>query len=85
MLARRGRDEPIRIVAAAENRSALRTYSGLIPELRKAKHGLLLAPDIDLDGDLLGVRLRPPIESLNVTGRGFAVRDGVAELIQVAR
>jgi S-DNA-T family DNA segregation ATPase FtsK/SpoIIIE len=84
-LAQRGRDEPVRLVAATDNRTALRAYSGLVPELRKAKQGLLLSPDVELDGDLLGVRLRPPLERPGGPGRGFLVSGGVAELVQVAR
>ena len=67
-LARRSRDEPIRVVAAADTRWALRAYGGLVPELRKAKQGVLLAPEVEMDGDLLGVRLRTPVER-TVRGR----------------
>ncbi|MEJ7707567.1 MAG: FtsK/SpoIIIE domain-containing protein [Nocardioidaceae bacterium] len=82
---RRGREAPLRLIVAADNRAALRTYAGVIPEVRKTKQGLLLVPDIDIDGELLGVRLRAPLESAQAPGRGFAVRDGVAELLQVAQ
>jgi len=84
-LARLARDLPVRVVAAADNRWALRAYGGLVPELRKAKRGVLLTPEIELDGDLLGTRLRPPFESLSGAGRGFLVQAGVPELIQVAQ
>jgi len=84
-LARRGRDERVRIVAATDNRWAQRAYSGLAPELRKAKQGVLLGTDIELDGDLVGVRLRAPLEPLGLPGRGFLVSAGKAELVQVAQ
>ena len=84
-LARRGRDVPLRCVVAADNRTALRTYSGVLPQVRKSKHGVLLAPDVDIDGELFGVRLRSPIEVMQVPGRGFGVGNGTAELVQVAR
>jgi S-DNA-T family DNA segregation ATPase FtsK/SpoIIIE len=84
-LAQRGRSEAIRFVAGTDNRAALRAYSGLVPEIRKAKQGLLLAPEVELDGDLLGVRLRPALERSGGPGRGFLVCGGVAELVQVAR
>lgn len=83
-LAGRGRDEPLRMVAAVDNRWALRAYSGVVPELRRAKSGVLLMPDTELDGDLLGVRLRPALEQLGTPGRGFHVSRGAYELIQVA-
>ncbi len=82
--ARRGREEQVRIVAAGDNRALLRSYSGLAPELRRSKCGLLLSADLNVDGDLLGVRLRAEAESTVGAGRGFAVRGGAVELIQVA-
>ena len=84
-LSKRWRDQPIRFVSAADNRWAQRAYSGLVPELKKAKQGVLLMPDLDLDGDLLGVRLRAPLEPMLSPGRGFLVGRGLSELVQVAR
>lgn len=84
-LSRHSRDHPLRFVAAVDNRWALRAYGGLVPELRKSKQGVLLTPDIELDGDLVGTRLRPPFESLIGVGRGFLVHRGISELIQVAQ
>jgi S-DNA-T family DNA segregation ATPase FtsK/SpoIIIE len=83
-LCRRGRDERIRVVAAVDNRWALRAYGGLVPELRRSKRGVLMAPDLELDGDLVGVRLRPPLETASLPGRGFLAQVGVNELVQVA-
>jgi S-DNA-T family DNA segregation ATPase FtsK/SpoIIIE len=83
-LSRRGRDEPVRLVVAADNRWAGRAYSGLVPEIRRAKQGVLMSPDVDIDGDLVGVRLRTPLESSSLPGRGFLARSGAYELVQVA-
>ncbi len=82
-LARRGRDVNVRIVAACENASA-RGYNPWIGELRKDGNGLLLCPNIDLDGDLLGVRLPRRSPRTPVPGRGYLVRSGQAALVQVA-
>jgi S-DNA-T family DNA segregation ATPase FtsK/SpoIIIE len=84
-LARRGRDELVRVVAAVDNRWAARAYGGVVPEVRKSKLGVLLAPEIELDGDLVGVRLRAPLERLGPPGRGYLVQHGVTELVQVAQ
>jgi len=84
-LARTGRDAPVRVVAASDNRWAQRAYSGLVPELRRSKQALLLAPEIELDGDLVGVRLRAPLEPIGMPGRGFLVAGGRAELVQLAQ
>ena len=83
-LSRRGRDEAVRLVAAVDNRWAMRAYAGLVPEIRRGKRALLMAPDIELDGDLAGVRLRTPLESSSLPGRGFLTSSGVFELVQVA-
>lgn len=83
-LARHGRDVNVRVVAACEN-GAARGYSTWIHELRKDGNGLLLCPDLDLDGDLLGVRL-PRRKQRSVTpGRGYLVGGGRVTLVQVAR
>jgi S-DNA-T family DNA segregation ATPase FtsK/SpoIIIE len=83
-LSRRGRDEPLRMIATADNRWAVRAYSGLVPELRRSKRAVLMNPDIELDGDLAGVRLRTPLESASLPGRGFLASAGAFDLVQVA-
>lgn len=83
-LSRRGRDEPLRLVVAVDNRWALRAYAGVVPEVRRSKQGVLLMPDAELDGDLLGVRLRPSLERAGIPGRGFLVSRGAFELVHVA-
>ena len=83
-LVRRGRDAPIRIVAATETQAMLRAYGGWLRELRKDEHGLLLDPDLDVDGDLLGVRLPRRTNAVFPAGRGYYVWRGTLELVQVA-
>jgi S-DNA-T family DNA segregation ATPase FtsK/SpoIIIE len=83
-LVRRGRDAPIRIVAASETQAMLRAYGGWLRELRKDEHGLLLDPDLDVDGDLFGVRLPRRTNAVFPAGRGYYVWRGTLELVQVA-
>jgi S-DNA-T family DNA segregation ATPase FtsK/SpoIIIE len=82
-LARRGRDRDVRIVAASESRSA-KTFSGVVPEIRKSRRGLLLMPDLALDGELVGVPLPHRMSITLIPGRGFLVDRGQLELVQVA-
>jgi DNA segregation ATPase FtsK/SpoIIIE, S-DNA-T family len=82
-LAKRGRDVGVVLVGAAESNAATRAYSGWIPEVKKDRHGLLLQPDPDVDGDILGVELTRSSRGFPV-GRGFLVADGAAGRIQVA-
>jgi S-DNA-T family DNA segregation ATPase FtsK/SpoIIIE len=81
---RRGRDLDVRVVAACERQAAQRAFTGWLRELRKEEHGLLLDPDPDVDGDILGVRLPRRSNPVYPPGRGYLVRRGAAELVQVA-
>ena len=81
---RRGRDLPVRVVAAAERQAAQRAFGGWLRELRKEEHGLLLAPDLDVDGDILGTRLPRRSSPVFPPGRGYLVERGAVELVQVA-
>lgn len=82
-LLRRGRDRDVRVIAALE-RGQARHYAPWVRELRKDGSGLLLDPDLDLDGELLGVRLPRRSNAFFPPGRGYLVAGGVARLIQVA-
>jgi S-DNA-T family DNA segregation ATPase FtsK/SpoIIIE len=72
-------------VIAAGRSDALRTlYGHWTQAVRRSKAGVLLRPNIDLDGDLLGVTLprRSPVR-LGV-GRGYLIHNGEWEIVQVA-
>ncbi|HEY8740821.1 MAG TPA: FtsK/SpoIIIE domain-containing protein [Candidatus Dormibacteraeota bacterium] len=84
VVAKRGRDSGVRLVAAVETGAAHRAYGGWIAELRKARQGLLLQPDVDIDGDLLGARLPRRASRAFPPGRGYLVRRGTVDLVQVA-
>ncbi len=84
-LVRRGRDAGICVIAAAERQAVQRAFAGWLRELRKDEHGLLLDPDPDVDGDLLGARLPRRSNPVFPAGRGYYVDRGLVELVQVAR
>jgi S-DNA-T family DNA segregation ATPase FtsK/SpoIIIE len=83
-IVRRGRDVSVRVVCACERQAAQRAFGGWLRELRKEEHGLLLAPDTDVDGDLLAVRLPRRTNPVFPPGRGYLVERGELELVQVA-
>jgi DNA segregation ATPase FtsK/SpoIIIE, S-DNA-T family len=83
-IVRRGRDLDLRVLCACERQAAQRAFGGWLRELRKEEHGLLLAPDADVDGDLLGVRLPRRTNPVFPQGRGYLVERGTIELVQVA-
>jgi S-DNA-T family DNA segregation ATPase FtsK/SpoIIIE len=73
-------------VLAAATADALRAaYGHWTQRVRRSRLGVLLRPDLDLDGELLGVSLprRPPVTPL--PGRGYLVHDGRHEMVQCAR
>ena len=74
------------VVAAGRNDALRAAYGHWSRVLRGNRTGLLLRPDLDLDGDLLGVRLPRRSEApLGAVGRGFLVQEGEVTLIQTAR
>ena len=84
VVVRRGRDRNARVLAAAERVAAQRAFSGWLRELRKDEHGVLLSPDAETDGELLGVRLPRRTNPVYPPGRGYLVERGAVELVQVA-
>ena len=71
------------LVVAAGRSDDLRTmYSHWTKTVRKARCGVLLQPNIDYDGELLGVTLprRAPVEI--TPGRGYVMSSGSVDLLQ---
>jgi S-DNA-T family DNA segregation ATPase FtsK/SpoIIIE len=79
------RDDAVVVVAACHTLSAHRAYGGWLAELRRARHGLLLSPDVDIDGDLFTVKLPRRSTHRFPPGRGYLVRRTDVGLVQVAR
>lgn len=78
-------ERPDLLFVAAGRNDGIRTgYSHWTRPLRRSKLGVLLRPDVDLDGDILGARLprRAPVGM--VTGRGYLACGGDVQLVQVA-
>jgi len=78
-------DRPDLLFVAAGRNDGIRTgYSHWTRPLRRSKLGVLLRPDVDLDGDILGVSV--PRRSLvaMAPGRGYVAVASEAELAQVA-
>jgi S-DNA-T family DNA segregation ATPase FtsK/SpoIIIE len=72
-------------VIAAGRSDALRSlYRHWTQTIRRSKNGLLLRPNIDMDGELAGVTLprRSPVPF--VVGRGYLAQNGEMEIVQLA-
>ncbi len=83
-LVRVARDSDLRVVASVEAGAARGIGASWIRELRREGHGLLLDPDLNADGDLLGARLPRHVAAPMSAGRGFLISRGTAELVHVA-
>ena len=82
---RRGRDVGVRVLASGEPRAVAGQYGGWLRELRKDGIGLLLEPNSELDGDLLGARLPRYQAAAFPPGRGYLISGGTIKLVHVAR
>jgi len=70
-------------VVAAGRSADLRTlYGHWTKTVRKARCGVLLQPDVDYDGELLGVTLPRRAPVALTTGRGYACVGGAVRLVQ---
>jgi DNA segregation ATPase FtsK/SpoIIIE, S-DNA-T family len=74
-----------RIVLAGRSDSLRGLYGHWTQSVRRSKAGVLLLPDRDMDGELLGAQLPRRVHVAMQPGRGFLVADGKVDLIQVAR
>ena len=72
------------VVAALSNEAARSRYSHFSRKLSASRMGLLLQPDIDIDGELFGVRLPRRSSVAMLAGRGYLVTDGHAQIVQCA-
>jgi S-DNA-T family DNA segregation ATPase FtsK/SpoIIIE len=74
----------LHVIAAGRSDSLRTLYGHWTGVVRRSKTGVLLRPNIDLDGDLLGVTLprRSPVR-LGV-GRGYLVHNGEWDIVQMA-
>ncbi|MBV1850737.1 FtsK/SpoIIIE domain-containing protein [Catellatospora tritici] len=72
------------LVAAGRAEGMRRAYGGWIQRVRDCRTGVLLVPDHDLDGDLLGVALPRHDRMAPLPGRGYLVANGTVDGIQLA-
>ncbi|MFP5308015.1 MAG: FtsK/SpoIIIE domain-containing protein [Actinomycetes bacterium] len=81
------RDAPagVHVVAAARADDARSAFGHWTRTLRRSRLGLLLQPDLSVDGEVLGTRLPRRVAVPMVAGRGFLVAGGEASLVQVAQ
>jgi S-DNA-T family DNA segregation ATPase FtsK/SpoIIIE len=78
-------DRPDLLFVAAGRNDGIRSgYSHWTRPLRRSKLGVLLRPDVDLDGDILGAQLPRRAPVAMVTGRGYLASSGEVDLVQVA-
>jgi len=81
---KRGRDAGVVFLVASQTHVVHRTFGGWLTEVRKSKHGVFLAPDVDIDGELLGSRLPHKAGRSFPAGRGYLVCRGRIDYTQFA-
>ncbi|MBS2964610.1 FHA domain-containing protein [Actinocrinis puniceicyclus] len=72
------------VIAAGRNDGVRRQYGMWTQRVRDGRCGVLLVPDHELDGDLLGVALPRQHRMAPVPGRGYLVSDGALDGVQLA-
>jgi DNA segregation ATPase FtsK/SpoIIIE, S-DNA-T family len=72
------------LIAAGRPDGIRRHYGSWMQKVRESRCGVLLAPDHDLDGELLGVTLPRRGRAAPMPGRGYLVANGSAEAVQLA-
>ncbi|MCQ3813703.1 MAG: FHA domain-containing protein [Acidimicrobiia bacterium] len=71
------------VIVSADAEAARRVYDGALKSVRASKAGLLLQPDSEVDGDVVGVRLPRAVNAVWPPGRGYLVTGGTFDLCQV--
>jgi len=80
---RKARGQRWMVVASASAEDARRAYDGALREVRGNKAGILLQPDSEVDGDIVGTRLPRTANAVWPPGRGYLVTGGIHELCQI--
>jgi S-DNA-T family DNA segregation ATPase FtsK/SpoIIIE len=70
------------VIATARSTDLRSMYNHWTKSIRKARCGILLRPDIDYDGELLGAKLPRNAPVAITPGRGYACTGGSTALIQ---
>lgn len=74
----------LHLVVSARSGAVRAAFGHWTRRLAESRSGLLLAPDVDLDGELFGVRLPRRAPAAPGTGRGWLVADGAVTYLQAA-
>ncbi|MCB1257542.1 MAG: hypothetical protein KDB26_10575 [Microthrixaceae bacterium] len=78
------RTSELRIILGGEIAAMTRCYSEVVTRVRSCRTGVLLQPDIDSHGTLLGCDLQQRDELPARAGLGWVINNGVAESTQIA-
>jgi len=81
---RRARDAGVVVIAAVATSAAHRSFGGWVSDLKRQRHAIVLCPEVDVDGDLFGVRFPRKASRRFPAGRGYLVRRGSVDYCHVA-
>lgn len=74
----------LHVIAAGRSSTMRQAYGHWLRHVRASGLGLILNPDNGVDGELLTVRLPRGVRLPELPGRGYLVRSGVANVVQVS-
>ena len=74
----------VRVVVALDPAVVQGTYMGWVPSVRRFPTTLALKPELEVEGDLYGVRLAGRPGQRFPAGRGFLVYERASQVVQVA-
>ena len=83
-IARRGGSVGVHVIVASTNVELRGSYDDLIRYMTQVRAGVLLQPDLEIDGDLFSVRLRRTGESAPGPGRGHLILRQTQRVFQAA-
>jgi S-DNA-T family DNA segregation ATPase FtsK/SpoIIIE len=84
-LVRRARDAGCIVVVSMLSSRAIRSYSEWVAYTKTNRHGLLLQPDVNTDGDVFRVDLPKRANLALPVGRGYLVTRSAMTLVHVAQ
>jgi S-DNA-T family DNA segregation ATPase FtsK/SpoIIIE len=80
-----GRADPPLVIAAGRIDAVRAAYGHWTQAVRRQRRGVLLCPQGDLDGDVVGAMLPRRQATRAAPGRGYLVMDGGCSLVQLAQ
>ena len=74
----------VRVVCATESHYLSRAYSGWLADVKRPRRAVLLQPDLEMEGQLVSMRLKVRPGVTFGVGRGLYVRESGISVVQTS-